>query len=509
MGKSFEKFRKKHLIYAIIKSALTGISAGLFVSGLVLLVLKLTGTDLHTGYYALIGAGVALVCGGLCFLFLRPTAKKSAKLLDEDYSLGEKVQTMVEFSGREGVLLDLQREDASARLASAPAKRRSFSEIWQYFLIPLVAAALFFTGIFVPAKTVHAGPDDDFEITPWQISALEQLITEVGGSDLSDGIKTPAVEQLEGLLGILKETETASGMHGQVGSAVSAIDAAVESECSFLDLSAAFADSDAIGVFATAVTRSATVYSGSVKTFLSFTQVTDIAKRMDDGIDTYLNKAVNSVNSVLSPEESEDRLVGTALVNAIKVYTEPLDEALASSGVGETDALRQSLAGYADGLEAVSEQVAVGGASKDTLADMVRTAGTDFISSATIALHAQAYNQMLDDYIRDRLCYIFSLSEADLPERREGTLGSDADDENGDSDDDENTNGGGGGNSELILGSDDAIFYYKTGEHVRYADVFTEYENRKAIVTDEDSVSEEFKKYLDNYFKILSGGLNN
>ena len=137
MDASFKKIKKKFLVFAIIKSLICGVSAGLFAVGAVLLALKLAGIPIHGGYYALIGVCVASVCFGIVFPFMRLNDLKVARKLDKDYALRERVETMVAFEKDGGDIAILQREDAQTKLENLPKKKPDFKKLWQYILMPV------------------------------------------------------------------------------------------------------------------------------------------------------------------------------------------------------------------------------------------------------------------------------------------------------------------------------------------------------------------------------------
>ena len=82
MDEKFKKIKNKCLIEALIKSAVIGISAGLFVTGIILLSLVLTGNSIHWAIYIPIGLISALAGGGVSFLFMRPSDMRVAKKYD-------------------------------------------------------------------------------------------------------------------------------------------------------------------------------------------------------------------------------------------------------------------------------------------------------------------------------------------------------------------------------------------------------------------------------------------
>lgn len=206
MDENFKKYKRKYKLFAIIKSVICGLSFGLLVIGVLLLALKLNAILLNAGYYVLIGFGAAIVCGGLMFLLFNPSDKRVAKRLDNEYHLKERTQTALAYNGKEGVLVELQSEDTSAKLRSLPKLKFKFSKIWQYCLIGVLAVTMALTGALIPAQqaaaTIPPVGDADY---PWRISQLEivnmrELISNVKDSHVDDDAKTSVVDVLEDLL---------------------------------------------------------------------------------------------------------------------------------------------------------------------------------------------------------------------------------------------------------------------------------------------------------------------
>ena len=69
MSETFKKIKKRITVEAAVKSAVAGISCGLFSVGILLLILKLCSVGINAGYYVLIGVGVSAAVGIGLFLF--------------------------------------------------------------------------------------------------------------------------------------------------------------------------------------------------------------------------------------------------------------------------------------------------------------------------------------------------------------------------------------------------------------------------------------------------------
>ena len=154
MTENFSVVKKKFKIIAAIVGGIVGICLGLLVVGALLLALRLSGIELHWAIYLAIGLVTAALTGVGAFFVALPSDRKIAKKLDRDFALGEKVQTMVEYSAAENPskMVLLQREQADEALGSVAKKRINVKGLFKFAFIPVLAAAMFVGGIMTPLK---------------------------------------------------------------------------------------------------------------------------------------------------------------------------------------------------------------------------------------------------------------------------------------------------------------------------------------------------------------------
>ena len=218
MSETFKKLKKLFVRNTLIKSAVCGVSASLFVVGVILLSIKLAALYINAGYYVLIAVVVAAAVTAAIYFIMRPTDKSVAKTLDRDYNLGEKVQTMVACMAMEGSIYTLQREDAERRLGEVKIKKPAFADIWQYVLAGVLAFALFLTSVIVPSRYISPNADPDYNMTKTQSVSLRQLINDVKNSGLKVNVSTPVVSSLEELYEKLEKATVVSSMKTAVKS---------------------------------------------------------------------------------------------------------------------------------------------------------------------------------------------------------------------------------------------------------------------------------------------------
>lgn len=508
MSGNFEKFKKRYLRTAIIKSVACGVFFGLFAAGVLLLILKLTSVNLHWALYALVGIAAGAIAGGLCFLIIRPDDKRTAKKLDSDYNLKEKVQTMVAFREQESVMLAMQRADAESALGAVTAKRVGFGEIWQYLLIALLALVMFVTALVVPAKrsaTDGKKPngggdtpqDPPFRYDIWLKNSLDELIVDVSErSELhavgSDEIRDGIVAELTALDTELAEIDKFSVMKTAVIGAVIDIDALVYGYNSYTLIASAVAELHP--ELSTSVVRGGLAYT-------SFGRLV----RVEIINDYYANSLTEKVEERLVRGFGEDRKkldfeTQSGLAELLDIYVASIDSAFDGISVKESDALRTAFTAHRDTLAGIKPK-ANENFGVPTLKSDIEKAFEKFSAETAAALTVQNYNRMVNVFVRERLVEIFGLSLSDLPALGDSDIGDEGDDDN---------NGGGGyGDGDEKYGSDDTVFDPDRAAIVKYGDILLS--EKYPIVMErlrDDTLPDDVKKFISDYFNILISGLD-
>ncbi|MGN0818108.1 MAG: hypothetical protein ACI4L9_03980 [Candidatus Coproplasma sp.] len=503
MSVEFKKYKNKFLINAAIAASVCGISAGALAFGAVWLVLKLLDIGLSPLYYALIGAGVALVVGVILFFVFKPTEKSIAKRLDEELNLDERVQTMVEYRDEEGDMFDMQRQDACERLSQSPKIKPSLAKILKLAIMPVLACAVILTAAFVPAKKPIVPPSDDggvteddvYKIDNWQIASLNQLIEEVGQSSLREGLKQSHVTVLESLLEGLQHTTTNSAMVASVRSAIAMLATATDGANNYNVFAEKFAASQDVAVsdFAEGLSSSAKVYSTGVK-YKEYSQVQEREKVLYDEALPLLSE---SASSFYAEVQKFERL---KFKSGLNTYIKAFEKVLSSVEYEEGDALAGSFNLFIEGLKTVVVNYDLNGYSLDNLKAQVWDACTSYAESAATEMSAQSYAFMVTEYETNRLCAIFGikLTDSDDPSESGGSGGSDSDD----------PSEGGWGEGGVKYGSDDLIFFPDEGIYVQYGEVLNEYYYPKVSeLLRSGNISDEAKQFIREYFTILNRGI--
>lgn len=501
MSETFKKLKKLFVRNTLIKSAVCGVSASLFVVGVILLSIKLAALYINAGYYVLIAVVVAAAVTAAIYFIMRPTDKSVAKTLDRDYNLGEKVQTMVACMAMEGSIYTLQREDAERRLGEVKIKKPAFADIWQYVLAGVLAFALFLTSVIVPSRYISPNADPDYNMTKTQSVSLRQLINDVKNSGLKVNVSTPVVGSLEELYEKLEKATVVSSMKTAVIDTVKAVDKTFANANSYLKITNALSvtENELLGNFSLAVVN-------GVISYKSDSAINTIAKAEEKftASETVIGEKIDEVMSAFTEQwESQTQSTRTGFLDGL---VEGFGNALYASGVNETDALYTAFNNFSNSLRGVSNNIKNGGANLAILDMQIKTATDVFAPRSKAVVGDQTYNCIMDEYIRTRLAEIFNLRNSELPSNSDVSPSRPSNGgENGDNGE-ENNNGGGGGGGGSNLGSDDLVYSYKYDKLVKYSEVIDEYNQEMRERIERGEATEEMAEYIKKYFEILYTG---
>lgn len=532
MTENFKKFKTKYIAAAVLKSVVVGLCCGLYAAGIVMLAFKLSAVEFFWAYYLLIGAGVALVSGGIAFLVIRPTDRRIARSIDRKYGLNEKVQTMVSCYGQEGDMVALQREDTEEILATVLASKpqrgsakqflagavAALVSVWQYVVCAVIALALLISSLAVAPATKNSdatgggngetpvqpiGPDDGdgYEFGLVQESELDELILDVRESDLSEDTLKPAfLAVLEGLKESLKEVTTKTEMTMQVVGAISLIDAITDGANSYIPICTPLKEVNEN--FYYAIVDGATAYKGSLSLLTSLRGVKAAAVLVGDTIgEAFTSSLTEAVNDVLLTDNSDQG-------DKIKAFNTGLYMALRDSEVDKSDALYSCLETLRLGLsEVITSRVGVGGYSYSSNNSEIQKKFSTFQANAPEIIQAQSYVRIMDVYVRNRLIEIFGIKNGEVPALKDeglsSSFGGGGDDDNPDPDGG-NGNGSGSGNNEGNYNKNqEEVFDPETGERVKYIELLDRYSKRYA-----ERIANGDYGYVSEYFSMLSSSGN-
>lgn len=507
MKEQFSRYKRKFLIAAILKSAAIAVAFGLLAVGGTLLALKLTEVELNALYYAAIGAGGAVAAFVAAFFVLKPSDKEIAKALDERYSLNEKTQTALEFEGKSGAIIEMQRENAGVTLGSLNVREGRtlgsvVSKIWVYILICVLGAALLFTALFVPArKSVSAADEADraYSLSEYERIAVEELIYNVSSSHLEETAKGEAVESLQNMYQALQNAEKTGQMWTAVYTGIDEVALIVNGLNSYRDISVSLGKAT-LSRLVIAVRQGAVAYREQ-GTYLNYDDVESYYNGGLGNVTTVVNAQTGRMRSTLS-EESEfgDKLttLATNLMAAV-VDCEQYDG----------DGLYTAFRTLATEIAAVRDAYSVKGNISEAQSEL-DVIFDELCNAVSDSIFMQGYNLAVSMHVEVKLRKTFGLPDAEFPPNDGftdgyeggGTSGDPGDPDSGDGED----HRGGYGDGELEFGGDDMIFDPATGEYVKYGDLIAEYYRLMQEYLESADLTPEQKATVQNYFGILLSG---
>ncbi len=430
---SFKELKNKARKKSIGYSALTGISVGSLSFGSLFLAFKLTEVAFPWyGYLISVLAGVLV--GGVLLLSLYPTNKRLARSLDSKYGLGEKVQTMVEFFGKEGAVLELQREQTEEALRSLPKPKKDLKWALKLFLLPLLAVSMLTTSLVVPKPTeeppgtvVTPPGEEPFEWDEWVERDLQTLIANVQGSTLTEKLKPAYVLLLEELLAKLTaeapptQMEMLTAVKGGMDLLVSLTKGANSYNAYLAALKANKPTSPWTASLETALKESAKAYQkvdGTDKKRFETVQACTRLK-LQDPINVSLTTYVQEVMGRIADYGQ------TEYISFVSDYAAELDGLLAHEGVAnlaEGEALTSGLLQLKEDLQATvglfDESYGVA-----AVRGRAEKAFNTFISKendgALVTLAEQANSVLIKDYTLYTLGYIFDVAVPSEDEEEE------------------------------------------------------------------------------------------
>ena len=222
MSESFNKFKNKILLEVIIKALSIGLASGLIAFSIPWLIIKLLRADFNVLYLVLIGIAVFVLVSGLFLIIKIPTNKKAAKRIDNELSLNEKVQTMIEYEDDNSYMATLQREDTLRILSNISIKKISMRFSLFFFILIGFACAVTVTALAIPKYDEPTDiPDDDYDdpiydLDDWTIRAIRDIIEVVQNSTIVESLKIEYVAELNELITKLESSTKESQMKEHV-----------------------------------------------------------------------------------------------------------------------------------------------------------------------------------------------------------------------------------------------------------------------------------------------------
>lgn len=509
MSERFKKLKRKYLVGAILKSLVCGLSFGVFVVGVILLALKLSAIDLSIVLYILMGVGAAVVGFIVSFIFFRPTNKKVAKRLDDEYALEERVQTSLEYSEQVGTIVEMQRYDTEHKLEQLRTKNPKFSKIWQYFVAALVALTMAVTAFFIPAKQAEAaGPTGDEapgDLTGFKTDQVRDVINDVNKSDLSASLKAAVVAPLETLLETLEdpltaETITQGEINTAVLTAITVVEGVINSSSSYLIIGPAL-EANGQADFGQAITKGGNSYRYLAIT--EYSQVESFSLKKNEAARSNIDGPIDAVLTTFKivnadGTDNNDLNINEFLNNLMTVSNSVLG---AISELG-SDNVRDVLYEFANDLVYLYMDVVLGDVDTDGAKAEIKTKFDNLKINLAGGLSEQAYAGAMRKFVCNKLRSIFGLGGIEGAEATQGG-GSGGNNNGGGPAEPEDGSGPGNGGGNTNYGSNDYIWY--DNDYVKYSDLLTSYKEKLQAYIDDGTLTAEQAARALEYFKWMYG----
>lgn len=525
MSEKFKKLKRKYLLAAIMKSVVCGLALALLVVGGVLLAFKLSANTLDVVWYVVMGAGTLLVVGAIAFLFFRPTNKKVATRLDNEFGLEERVQTSLEYSECEGTIVQLQREDTEEKLQTLPRAKFKLAGIWRLGVVVIVALAIAVAGFVVPQRQrVGVGkplePDElPAVVTEYHITSVQGIITNVQGSRLDGEIRTKIGYELQDLLNTLngvynKEEEYLGFTQGQLDNtvykAIDGVAAIVYDYANYASFASALKEMGETNF-------SAIIQAGgdSYKTYdlKEYGHVETFYSQREDATKTRIDSAISPLRDSMKVGLAEGlgEVVNGAATATLTVLSNPTE-----LGVERTDAIYTAINSFATSLFRIVRNISTG-----NYEDVVENENGEQVTvykdgsvqndldaqfeevknSIALQLTSQSYYGAMRRYISNKLRNIFGLGGIEEKEALEGSGNGGENGGGGDKEDPDHTGGEGGGDPRYA--GEDKVYDPDKNMRVKYYELLTKYRAILKELYDKGAITKEQFDMGEAYFGFM------
>ena len=202
-----KEFKRRLKLEKLLQGSIYGLSAGLFSAAISIVIFQLL--NILEWYIYLVSIGVGLFIYGIIlfvyYLFNRVNDKAVANRIDKSFSLREKASTMIEFEGKDSLIINKQREDAKKSIKLRSPRKLVIKVTMASLPLPLIGAGAFTTSIFtqnivnmIKAEGVEDNYDDETD------EIIDSIKDYVGKSQASAAFKEKIFQLLEELRAELK-----------------------------------------------------------------------------------------------------------------------------------------------------------------------------------------------------------------------------------------------------------------------------------------------------------------
>lgn len=484
MGAGFKKFKRKVLWNTIIRAVSYALSCGAVAVALTVAVLKLIGVEQNFIYHIISGAVATAVGGTISFGLLLRSNTRIAKSVDEELGLGEKAQTMLEFDGADGVIIELQRQDADARLKELSSRKFLTRKIWTGAVTLIISVGLIVGATFIPTKESEEPYDPDYSLSDWQRVSLENLIQYVRESDAETEMKEYTVDALEGLLGDLENAKKESLKNELVGAVITRVRVTVDRLCAYDDIGENMKNNgdECMEKFDVALNELMILPDSPTLDTMrgEFNACADSAE-----FSSMVDDFANGLTSAIHGFDGNTNILLYGLLANIQKQTASLAE-------------KSSNAGY---------PLANAKSDLDQIFDLTQNDLYDAMSTE--------YNNMtVGDYVVTELMRIFNVADPDGGSSSDGNGNGGAFDGEGNEvgteapDNDKVGDDGGMGSGDTLYGSKDSVFDYKNNTMTAYGNVIGDYQAKQeeAMENAPDGLKDAMQDYFESVYTPSGSG---
>ena len=497
MKGTFLKFKRRLSAIRIARSILIGASIGFVLSGAWMILWKLAVIDFAPIISLYIGIGSFVLTGGLVFLLSHKSNKRLAEELDSQFGLKARAQTMIQYAGHEGDLVEIQRQDAEIALSKIPVKKYKFKGLWIYLIVLVLSAAVLAVGFVLNDVRDYTPPEEviPFELSIMQETGINNLIAYIDNSSMEEEFKIPLSRVMKDLLTTLKQTHTQKDMLVAVNSAM-------------MNLCDITYDSSTSTEMLNSLWDSGNLY------FKHLAKILDTSEWADPNEETwgdFSEKLMNYTDVLMGTDEEGSESGGKDVLEyALDTMSLDLNRVLNESGVGEDDEIRLAInrlfnsnpGGFAPLLSSVSK------IDEDEARERLITCLSLNSNTLYDAISLNKINANVGEYVMKKLAVLLGVSAPEF-ERPEFVKNNESiNKNNGSGDDEENNSSGDGGIGDgAVYGSNDIVIDPITGEPIEYGKLLDKYNAIMYEKLEGDSYTEEQKEAIKKYFDLLWSGL--
>ena len=344
-----KEFKRRLKLEKLLQGSIYGLSGGLFSAAILIVIFQLL--NILEWYIYLVSIGVGLFIYGIIlfvyYLFNRVNDKAVANRIDKSFSLREKASTMIEFEGKDSLIINKQREDAKKSIKLRSPRKLVIKVTMASLPLPLIGAGAFTTSIFtqnivnmIKAEGVEDNYDDETD------EIIDSIKDYVGKSQASAAFKEKIFQLLEELRAELKGDTDILSRLVKINKAKAKVDEALDEVNSKEEIGEATAkDKNSLS------TVGETIGQGNVdeieSSFDNFNKDID-AIVSTSGLLNVLKEWINDLSNLLSeleslgvPTSDSNYKTFSDLLAKFKAIYDNVEDKLAASGSATTALVNQ------------------------------------------------------------------------------------------------------------------------------------------------------------------------